>query len=60
MPQASLYNDRIGRDGLNYLCADTSTSSITSDPRIDYMRFMAEELKQNGAPARGDGLGEDA
>jgi uncharacterized protein len=38
-----------GEYGLNYLCAGYKHFFHHIDP---YMRFMAEELKQNRAPAR--------
>jgi uncharacterized protein len=38
-----------GEYGLNYLCAGYKHFFHHIDP---YMRFMAEELKKNGAPAR--------
>lgn len=38
-----------GEPGLNYLCAGYKHFFHHIDP---YMRFMANELKQNGAPAR--------
>lgn len=38
-----------GEDGLNYLCAGYKHFFRHIDP---YMRFMADELKNNGVPAR--------
>jgi uncharacterized protein len=48
-PKHRFTNTASGEYGLNYLCAGYKHFFHHIDP---YMRFMAEELRQNGAPAR--------
>ena len=48
-PKHSFTTTVSGEYGLNYLCAGYKHFFRHIDP---YMRFMAEELKRNGAPAR--------
>jgi uncharacterized protein len=48
-PKHRFLSTASGEYGLNYLCAGYKHFFHHIDP---YMRFMAEELKRNGAPAR--------